>query len=234
MQLRTRIEGGGTRPPGTWGVDSEYGTLRDVLVGPIDHFTWQPGNAVCERSERVGLKFDFSVARSQYGEMVDVYRQADVKVHHLAADPALPNPNTSGYAACNGAADGACNQGNLNLYYAGGSQASYAVEFCDPTLGGFSDWYLPAICELGYDTTAGSGSSCGTASSPGLQNIRSNLADSAVPGTGLANGIYFASTESSLNPQLYAWLQYMATGLPQVIVAKQAAFQVRCVRALTQ
>ena len=90
MQLRTRIEGGGTRPPGTWGVDSEYGTLRDVLVGPIDHFTWQPGNAVCERSERVGLKFDFSVARSQYGEMVDVYRQADVKVHSLAADPALP------------------------------------------------------------------------------------------------------------------------------------------------
>jgi hypothetical protein len=47
MQLRTRTEGGGTRPLGTWGVDSEYGTLRDVLVGPIDHFTWQPGNAVC-------------------------------------------------------------------------------------------------------------------------------------------------------------------------------------------
>jgi Bacterial Ig-like domain (group 2) len=149
-----------------------------------------------------------------------------------AAAPALPNPNTSGYAACNGAADGACNQGNLNLYYAGGSQASYAVEFCDPTLGGFSDWYLPAICELGYDT-AGSGSSCGTSSSPGLQNIRSNLVDSAVPGTGLANGVYYASTEASFDPQPYAWLQYMAPGSPQTIVAKLAAFQVRCVRALT-
>ncbi len=49
MQLRTRIGGGGTRPLDSWGVDSEYGTLRDVLIGPIDHFTWQPGNAVCEQ-----------------------------------------------------------------------------------------------------------------------------------------------------------------------------------------
>ena len=90
MQLRTRIEGGGTKPLETWGVDSEYGTLRDVLIGPIDHFTWQPGNAVCQRAERVGLRFDFATARRQYGEMVDVYRQADVKVHSLAPDPTLP------------------------------------------------------------------------------------------------------------------------------------------------
>jgi N-dimethylarginine dimethylaminohydrolase len=90
MQLRTRIDGGGTKPLETWGVDSEYGTLRDVLIGPIDHFTWQPGNSVCQRAERVGLKFDFAAARRQYGEMVDVYRQAEVKVHFLPPDPALP------------------------------------------------------------------------------------------------------------------------------------------------
>ena len=85
MKLRTRIDGGGTKPLENWGVDSEYGTLRDVLIGPIDHFTWQPGNAVCQRAERVGLKFDFAVARRQYAEMVDVYRQ---KV----------NPNVSVYS----------------------------------------------------------------------------------------------------------------------------------------
>jgi len=90
MQLRNRIEGGGTPRPERWGVDSEYGTLRDVLVGPIDHFTWQPGNAVAERAERVGLRFDFDVARAQYGEMLDAYRQADVKVHFPIADPSLP------------------------------------------------------------------------------------------------------------------------------------------------
>ncbi len=90
MQLRTRVEGGGTPRASGWGVDSEYGVLRDVLVGPIDHFEWQPGNAVAERAERVGLQFDFAVARAQYGEMLDAYRQAGVKVHLLQASPDLP------------------------------------------------------------------------------------------------------------------------------------------------
>jgi N-dimethylarginine dimethylaminohydrolase len=90
MQLRTRVEGGGTARLERWGVDSEYGTLRDVLVGPIDHFSWRAGNAVAERSERVGLEFDFSVARTQYREMLDAYASARVTVHHLAAESELP------------------------------------------------------------------------------------------------------------------------------------------------
>ncbi len=90
MKLRTRVEGGGTPRTERWGVDSEYGRLRDVLVGPIDHFSWQAGNAVAQRSERVGLQFDFNVARAQYREMLDVYRQADVAVHVLPAEPELP------------------------------------------------------------------------------------------------------------------------------------------------
>src|ERR1700735_520492 len=81
--LATRIAGGGTPRPERWGVDSEYGTLRDVLVGPIDHFAWRAGNAVAERSERVGLKFDSGVARAQYAEMLDAYAQAGVAVHIL-------------------------------------------------------------------------------------------------------------------------------------------------------
>jgi N-dimethylarginine dimethylaminohydrolase len=90
MQLRTRVEGGGTARLERWGVDSEYGTLRDVLVGPIDHFSWRAGNAVAERSERVGLEFDFGVARTQYREMLDAYASARVTVHHLAAESELP------------------------------------------------------------------------------------------------------------------------------------------------
>jgi hypothetical protein len=46
-------------------VDSEYGVLRDVLLGPIEHFRWQAGNAVAQRAERIGLRFDFAVARRQ-------------------------------------------------------------------------------------------------------------------------------------------------------------------------
>lgn len=90
MKLKTRIEGGGTARLERWGVDSEFGRLRDVLVGPIDHFTWQAGNSVAQRSERVGLEFDFKTARSQYLEMLDAYAQAGVTVHQLPPDPALP------------------------------------------------------------------------------------------------------------------------------------------------
>jgi N-dimethylarginine dimethylaminohydrolase len=90
MNLRTRLSGGGTARPDRWGVDSEYGVLRDVLVGPIDYFTWQPGNAVAQRAQRIGLRFDYGIARRQYAEMLDVYRQAGVTVHILPADPGLP------------------------------------------------------------------------------------------------------------------------------------------------
>jgi N-dimethylarginine dimethylaminohydrolase len=90
MQLRTRIPGGGTPSAAPWGVDSEYGILRDVLVGPVDHFSWQAGNAVAERAERVGLRFDFRIAQRQYAEMLDAYRQAEVTVHTLPASPELP------------------------------------------------------------------------------------------------------------------------------------------------
>jgi N-dimethylarginine dimethylaminohydrolase len=90
MQLRTRVEGGGTPRLERWGVDSEYGILREVLIGPIDHFSWQGGNAVAQRAERVGLHFDFNAARRQYQEMVDAYRSAGVRVHFLAAEPHLP------------------------------------------------------------------------------------------------------------------------------------------------
>jgi N-dimethylarginine dimethylaminohydrolase len=90
MLLRTRREGGGTPRPPHWGVDSEYGVLRDVLIGPVDNFSWRAGNAVAERAERVGLKFDYEVAKHQYHEMVDAYRQAGVNVHFLPAEPCLP------------------------------------------------------------------------------------------------------------------------------------------------
>ena len=90
MQLRTRIDGGGTPRPSRWGLDSEYGRLRDVLIGPVDHFSWQGGNAVAQRSERVGLRFDFATAKAQYGEMLDAYRQAEVNIHTLRPSPELP------------------------------------------------------------------------------------------------------------------------------------------------
>ncbi|MEP5763594.1 MAG: arginine deiminase family protein [Halieaceae bacterium] len=90
MQLRTRLEGGGTPRPDNWGIDSEYGRLRDLLIGPIDNYSWQPGNAVAQRSERLGLKFDSAVVNAQYAEMIAAYESAGVTVHQLPAEDGLP------------------------------------------------------------------------------------------------------------------------------------------------
>ncbi|WP_237059865.1 dimethylarginine dimethylaminohydrolase family protein [Microbulbifer sediminum] len=85
-----RNDNGNTTPLGRWGIDSEYGLLTDLLVGPIDHYTWQTGNAASRRSLRLGRKFDASVARHQYQEMLDAYRHAGVSTHLLPADENLP------------------------------------------------------------------------------------------------------------------------------------------------
>lgn len=90
MQLRTRVHGGGTARSALWGIDSEYGRLRDVLVGPVDNFAWQAGNAVAQRTERIGLHFDPAVVRAQYAEMLHAYRQAGATVHQLPAQDGLP------------------------------------------------------------------------------------------------------------------------------------------------
>lgn len=90
MTLRTRLNGGNTPQSNRWGSDSEYGVLRDVLVGPIDNFSWQPGNAVAQRTARNGLRYDHGRAQAQYNEMLDAYRQADVNVHILPAEEGLP------------------------------------------------------------------------------------------------------------------------------------------------
>ncbi len=91
MQLRTRVEGGATPRATGWGLDSEFGRMRDVLLGPIDHFIWQSdSNAVAQRSQRRGLKFDRRIALEQYQQVVQIYQEAGVKVHQLQADPELP------------------------------------------------------------------------------------------------------------------------------------------------
>lgn len=92
--FRTRLAGGGTPALGEWGMDSEHGVLRDVLLGPADSFYWMEDNAQFSSITRAtlesGEKFDSDVAMRQHGEMVDAYRSADVTVHLLEVDPATP------------------------------------------------------------------------------------------------------------------------------------------------
>ncbi|MEL0036166.1 MAG: arginine deiminase family protein [Gammaproteobacteria bacterium] len=81
---------GGTQPLEDWGMDSEYGVLKDVLIGPMDNYSWQMGNAMSRRSVRLGRQFDIEVARRQYQEMLSAYREAGVTPHLLKPDANLP------------------------------------------------------------------------------------------------------------------------------------------------
>jgi N-dimethylarginine dimethylaminohydrolase len=74
----------------TWGANSEYGVLRDVLLCRPDHFRWLPTSSISKATLASGAVFDHDLAMRQHAEMVDAYEQAGVTVHYLEPDPALP------------------------------------------------------------------------------------------------------------------------------------------------
>jgi hypothetical protein len=100
----------------------------------------------------------------------------------------------------------------------------------------YNDWYLPAICMMGYGLNA-DGINCGTSSSPAIQNIQSNLIDG--PGVDIAglttNIFYWPSTEYPVAPEGFAFLQEFQTGgaSQQTANYKMEQFWVRCVRNMT-
>lgn len=73
----------------TWGVDSEHGTLRDVLLCPPDNFKWGPTSAISKATLESDRVFDAEAAATQHREMVQVYESAGVTCHWLEPDPVL-------------------------------------------------------------------------------------------------------------------------------------------------
>ncbi|MEM7346385.1 MAG: arginine deiminase family protein [Chloroflexota bacterium] len=88
--LKTRQENGGTPALTNWGANSEYGRLRDVLLGPPDNFKWLPTSSISRKSVRRGYYFDAALAIKQWDEMKQAYEDAGVTVHVLEADESLP------------------------------------------------------------------------------------------------------------------------------------------------
>ena len=88
--MKVRHQHGGTPRLNDWGANSDYGVLRDVLLGPVENYRWLATSSVSKRTLRRGVAFDATVARRQHAEMVDAYRSADVRVHFLEADADLP------------------------------------------------------------------------------------------------------------------------------------------------
>lgn len=91
FSMRYRQAEGGTELLTRWGVDSETGVLRDVLVGPVDNLTQiLPTNSMNRKLIAEGVKLDVEAARSQYRDVLACFEDAGVSVHITPPDPDLP------------------------------------------------------------------------------------------------------------------------------------------------
>ena len=76
-----------------WGIDNEYTTLTDVLLGQPLYYRWVDAGPLIRRTmdnaERTGISFDYDLAQSQHKSMVEMYQEYGVKCHFLDADEAL-------------------------------------------------------------------------------------------------------------------------------------------------
>ena len=73
-----------------WGVNSEHGVMRDVLLCPPDNFRWLRTSAITGATLDSGRVFDEGAAAAQHAELVSAYEHAGVRCHYLDPDPALP------------------------------------------------------------------------------------------------------------------------------------------------
>ncbi len=171
------------------------------------------------------------------------------------------NPFTSlSFKACNGSSDGLCNTDNILTFYnelithyevlgtppftaSNGPTllTYYATGLCTATINSYSDWYLPAICEMDAVNA--------TVTCPaGTQNMLENLSfligdpNATTPSTSCSPpgginclaGRYWSSSEVSSVAQNQAWNEYFSTGGSiQFSNFKSGRLGVRCSRALT-
>ncbi|WP_242604060.1 DUF1566 domain-containing protein [Legionella jamestowniensis] len=91
---------------------------------------------------------------------------------------------------------------------------------------GFTDWFMPAICELGRFVGMGSNAGCGTTNPNLYITLHTNNLGN------FTNFIYWSSTESSSIPTNLAWRQNFSNG-SQAGESKDNSLRVRCVRTFT-
>ncbi len=135
--------------------------------------------------------------------------------------------NENSTTPCRGSSNGQCNTTQIVTMYAGTPLTTYAAGLCTATISGYSDWYLPAICELGPDNGAGR---CVN----GTPNMLTNLAANGIGGLE-DRGFYWSSTQDSTDAPNKAWYEYIDVGVNGVQIHdfKLYPLNVRCARALT-
>lgn len=250
-------------PPCTNSIGGKVASLTDqadpnIGVGPQATSTiWSSngsGNLPANVSyDIVPLIADVSTANDSYANAQLIFDTTYVNTL------AFPFPILGAFAPCNGASDGACNTNNILALYdtyntgygIGGSpytlsagptnRGYYAAGVCTATINTYSDWYLPAICEM--NSVWGS-----VICPPGEQSMVVSLAfliadhNAVTPstecnppvGTHCLSGDYWSSTEDLNDPDDLVWFAYYTTGASaQLGFDKSTQLGARCSRALT-
>ena len=88
--LKNRNDNGNTPILNYWGANSEYGVLKDVLLGPVENYRWLKTSSVSKKTIRRNVEYNLDTAKKQYQEMISAYSSAGVKVHKHEPDPELP------------------------------------------------------------------------------------------------------------------------------------------------
>jgi N-dimethylarginine dimethylaminohydrolase len=73
-----------------WRVESETGSLRDVLLCKPDNYAWIDTNAVAHATLSSGAANDRARLLAQYGELEAALTQAGVTLHYTVPEPHLP------------------------------------------------------------------------------------------------------------------------------------------------
>ncbi|RBM08776.1 dimethylarginine dimethylaminohydrolase family protein [Novacetimonas cocois] len=73
-----------------WFIDSESGNLSDVLLCRPDHYSWIPSNDIAIQTMAEGQRVNHEVMLSQFDELVDALRMADVACHFLTPRSGMP------------------------------------------------------------------------------------------------------------------------------------------------
>ena len=162
------------------------------------------------------------------GKVVQLLDQT-ATVWSATPDP-VPGIDETSATNCDGKSDGVCNTGKITTFYSATSPTTYAAGLCTQAIDGYADWYLPAICELGYDnTTAGTG--CGTSGTPTIQNMQTSLSDNGSLGNFTGATPYWSSTLVQANV-LNAWAQLITPSVSQIGLDRGTTALFRCVRAM--
>lgn len=256
------VTGACTTPPCTKSIGGKVASLTDraapyIGSGPQDtSIIWSSNGS---GSASANVSYDIIPLISETSTANDSYANAQSTYNATYSNEStFPFPASSAFATCNGASQGSCNSGNISALYdvyktgygigaspynlsAGPtSRTDYAAGLCTATINTYSNWYLPAICEM--DSVYGS-VTCPTGTQSMVVNLLFLIGDpnavtpstSCIPpgGTDCLAGFYWSSTEYSSVPQGIAWNEYFASSGGQDYEDKGYQLGVRCSRALS-